>query len=350
MFQRRLHIRYTGDDLQHLRVEGVELFALFERALLLGQVTDDRCHAGHGLAQLVARCLDFLALQFQLFDDGLFLALDLPHLVDTNLPDIEYDDDGRCIDQEHPPRQVPRAVDDHLDDALLIAHGAISVQGFHVEYIFAAAQVVERHAMIDGIAVAPVLVKPFHPVHELQSLALVVVACRELDGKGVLVALQLDAVALVERLCQQYISVVDVAYLYLFLADEQLCQHHAGQRAGVVGNVVTCPVDAIERTEEHVAVGLAHNGTDIEFVAQQAVGHVVVVESETNRAVLVVALNDYSRDAVAGRRPDVVAAVLGNAADIVVAQSLLLGDVVQVVVHQVQYVDTLACTYPYQSS
>ena len=58
MFEFCLHVAHTGDDLQHLRMEGIELLTLLEVFLLLREVTNDRGHTGHGLTQVIAGGLD----------------------------------------------------------------------------------------------------------------------------------------------------------------------------------------------------------------------------------------------------------------------------------------------------
>ena len=141
-----------------------------------------------------------------------------------------------------------------------------------------------------------------------------------------------------------------MSYLYLFLADKQLGQHDAGQRLGVVVDVVTGPVDAVKSTEDDVAVLFGHDGTHIELIAEKTVGHIVVIEVGADGAVFYVTLDDDAADAVAGGQPDVVFLVFGDAADVVVTQSLLLGNIVQTVADGVQNVDALASAHPDQST
>ena len=59
-------------------------------------------------------------------------------------------------------------------------------------------------------------------------------------------------------------------------------------------------------------------------------------------------VNDNTADTVARCDPDVVVSILGNATDIVVAQVVTLGNVIELVILHVQNVQTFACTYPQQ--
>ena len=108
--------------------------------------------------------------------------------------------------------------------------------------------------MGDGIAVTPVDVKSFHPIHKLQALTLVVVTGRELDGDGVLVVLQFNVVTFVERLCQDDGLIVGMANLHFFLSDEQLGKHNTGQRLDAFTHVMARPVDTIQAAQQDVAV------------------------------------------------------------------------------------------------
>ena len=209
-----------------------------------------------------------------------------------------------------------------------------------------AAQVVELHAMQQGIAVAPVEVAAFELIHELQALALVVVTGGKLDGEGVLTVVQLYLAALVEGLLQNDVAIVGHANLYLLFAHKQLCQHDGRQRHLLVLVMMAHPADAEESAKEHLSVLAGQDRAHIELVALQAVADIVVIESETEGAVLVIALHHDAADAIAGGDPDAVALVLGDAADAVVAQAVGLGDLCQVIVHQIQDVQTFTRAYP----
>ena len=82
--------------------------------------------------------------------------------------------------------------------------------------------------MGQSVTITPVLIFAFHPVHKLQTLTLVIVTCRKLDGEGVLVMFQLQAIGLVECLCQYHAILILVASQDFLLADKELCQHHTG--------------------------------------------------------------------------------------------------------------------------
>ena len=155
-----------------------------------------------------------------------------------------------------------------------------------MQLVFAAAQVLQRDAVLDGVTVAPVLVAPFKPVHELQAFALVIVACGKLDGDGILVVLELYAARLVQSLRQYNIAVVDMTNLDFLFAYIELGKHDSRKRLGILANVVACPVYAIEPTKEHIAVIFYQNGTRIELIAEQTVRHIVVIKAVTNGTVV----------------------------------------------------------------
>ena len=204
--------------------------------------------------------------------------------------------------------------------------------------------------MQQGVAIAPVVVETFHPVHELQAFALVVVAGSKLDGQRVLGIAQLDAADFVECRCQDDTSVVLMTCQYLCLSDEQLCQHDAWQRFLLILAGLAHPVDAIESAEQHDTVLACQDGSHVELVALQTVVDAVVVESVVEGAVLIVTLDDDAADAVAGRYPDVMTVVFGDAADGVVAEPVFLSQVVELVVLQVQDVHAFTGSHPQQSA
>ena len=107
MLQFCLHVTHAGDDLQHLGVESIELLTLLKVFLLLGEITDDGGHTGHGLTQVIAGGLDGLTLQLQFCDDRSLTVSDGLELFQTDTPEVEayQNDDG--IGEKHPPRQKP---------------------------------------------------------------------------------------------------------------------------------------------------------------------------------------------------------------------------------------------------
>ena len=218
-------------------MQGIQLLFLFECRLLLREVADDRGHTGHRLAQIVTGSLDLFALHLQLVDNGVLSLANGLDLFPSDTPEIEDDDHGDDVGSDHPPRQQPVSLNIDLQKALLIAHGTFSTDGLYVKGVLAATQVVERHTVGQGITVAPVFILPLHPVHELQTLALVVVAGSELHSKGVLVVAQVDAVGLVEGLWQDDSFAILMTCQDFLLANEQLCQHHAWQGI-LVGNAL----------------------------------------------------------------------------------------------------------------
>ena len=189
-------------------MEGVQLLATFHRRLVFGHVADNGGHTRHRLAKLITGKLDFLALTCQLVDNGLLAAPDSLELLDAITPDGDNDNQDNHINREHPPRQPPRTVHDDLQGALLIADSTVGTDGFHVEGVFPAAQVVELHTMQQCITIAPVVVEAFHPVHELETLALVVVAGSKLDGEGALVVVQLYLIAFIEGLWKNDVAII----------------------------------------------------------------------------------------------------------------------------------------------
>ena len=210
-------------------MQRVELFAALQTLLAHGHVADDGSHACHRLAQFVAGELDFLALALEFLDDGVALLPGLLVLVDAVAPDDDNDDEYDDVEREHPPGEPPGTVHVDVEDALLIADGTVGTDGLDVEAVVATAQAVELDAVEQGVAIAPVVVKSLHPVHELQALALVVVAGGKLDGDGALAVVELYLVAFVECLGQDDVAVVVDAGEYLLFADKQLCQHDTGQ-------------------------------------------------------------------------------------------------------------------------
>ena len=59
-----------------------------------------------------------------------------------------------------------------------------------------------------------------------------------------------------------------------------------------------------------------------------------------------VVLHHDAADAIGGGEPDVVVLVLGNATDVVVAQALLLRQLVHRIILHIEDVHALASTYP----
>ena len=111
-------------------MQRVKLFTTFQRLFAHRHVTNDCRHASHGLTEFVTGQLDFLALTFQLFDDGVTLLPCLSVLLDAKAPDDDEDDEYDDIACQHPPRQPPWAVDMDFEDALLIADSALGTNGF----------------------------------------------------------------------------------------------------------------------------------------------------------------------------------------------------------------------------
>ena len=132
-----LHIADTGDELQHLGVKGVELFALLQCALFLGEVHDDSCHARHRLAQVVTGRLYFLTLLYKFANDGLLLFPQQTDTVHALFPHVDDDDKDEGIDTNHPPLEEPRTCNNNLNDTLLIADCSFGTDGFNMELISA---------------------------------------------------------------------------------------------------------------------------------------------------------------------------------------------------------------------
>ena len=115
----------------------------------------------------------------------------------------------------------------------LVTDSSVGTDSLDMERIFSAGQITEGHAMGEGISVFPVIVETFHPVHELQTLTLVVVTCSKLDGKRVLVVVQFQFRGLIEGLRQKNITIVFMSCEHFFLSQEQLGEHHPGQSIGL---------------------------------------------------------------------------------------------------------------------
>ena len=300
MLQAGLHVTHAGDDLQHLRVEGVKLFALLECLLLFGEVTDDRSHAGHRLTQILTGGLDLLTLQGEFTDDSLLAGLDDSQLLDADAPEVDNHEQDDDVGENHPPRKQPVAGDVDLEYTLLVTDGTLGTNGLHVQCILAAGEVAEGDTVRQSITVAPVFVLAFHPVHKLQALALVVVTGSELDGECILVVTQFEFVRLVEGLWQHDTLLVHMTSEDFLFADKQLCEHHAWQGVSVVVGLLHHPVHTVEATEQYVAVLLGDDGAWVELIALQTVGRRVVVEAVVVCAFLVVTLHDDTAHTTAG--------------------------------------------------
>ena len=238
----------------------------------------------------------------------------------------------------------------NLERALLVTDGTLGTDGLHVQCIFAAGEVAEGDTVCQSVTVAPVFILAFHPVHKLQAFALVVVTGCELDGECILVVSQFKSVGLVEGLWQHDALLVHMTCQDLLLADEQLGEHHAWKGVGVVVALLHHPVHTVETAQQHVAVLLGDDGTGIELVALQTVNRCVVVEAVVVSSFFVVALHNDTAHTAAGGHPDVVVLVFCDTADVVIAQTLLLRQVVQRVVLKVQDVQTFTRTDPEKSS
>ena len=169
-----------------------------------------------------------------------------------------------------------------VDDqgTFLVADGPLSADGLHMQGILAAGEILEGHAVGQCVTIAPVVILALHPVHELETLALVVVSCCELDGEGVLALSQFEPVGLVECLGEHHTALILVPRDDLLLSDVQLGEHHAGKGGLFVRGLLQHPVHTIESSEQHVTVLPGHNGTGVELVALQTVGRRIVVEAE----------------------------------------------------------------------
>ena len=91
---------------------------------------------------------------------------------------------------------------------------------------------------------------------------------------------------------------------------------------------------------------LGEDGACVELVALQTVAEVVIVESVVEGSIFVVTLYHHAADTIAGGHPDAVVLVLGNATDGVVAESVFLRDITQLVVVGIQDVKTFTGAYP----
>ena len=66
-----------------------ELLTLLKVFFLLREVTDDRGHSGHRLAQVVAGSLDGFALHLQFCDNCSLTVSDGPNLFQTDMPEVD---------------------------------------------------------------------------------------------------------------------------------------------------------------------------------------------------------------------------------------------------------------------
>ena len=345
-----LHFRDASDNLQHLEVERVQLLLALHRGFAFGHIADNGRHTSHRLSKFVAGELDFLTLAHQLVNHGLLASPDSLELLDTITPDSDDDNQDDDINGEHPPRQPPRTIHNDLQGALLIADSTIGTDSLYVKGVGATAQFMELYTMQEGITIAPVIVETFHPIHELEALALVVVTSTKLDSEGALVVVQLYLIALVEGLWQNDVTVILHTRQDFLLTDKELGQHNARQRFLLIFISMTYPVDTIESAKEHFTILLGEDGTHIELVALQTVTDVVVVESVGERGIFVVTLYNHTTDTIAGRNPDAMVLVFCNTTDGVVAESVFLCDIAQLVVVGVEDVDTLTRAYPQQTT
>ena len=238
-------------------MQRVHLLLLVNRCGCIRYITDYRRHSRHRLSQVVAGSLQFLSLACQFIDNLLFLR---PYIIDAlrhRAVDIHRSDNHNHIHENHPPLHPPGVGYLDYEHAFLSAHSTVSAHGLHVQGVFSACEVFKRHSVLQRVGIAPLLVESLHPIHKLESLALVVVACREFYRECVLTAGQFYLVALVEGLRQRHHSVVSMSCLYLRLTDKQLSQHHLRQRVGVVLALCAYPVYAIQSSKHHVSVVFA---------------------------------------------------------------------------------------------
>ena len=73
-----------------------------------------------------------------------------------------------------------------INGSFLIADCTFCAYGFNMQSIFTTGQILESHTVSQSITIAPVFILAFHPVHELQTLTLVIVSCSKFNRKGVL--------------------------------------------------------------------------------------------------------------------------------------------------------------------
>ena len=228
----------------------------------------------------------------------------------------------------------------------LVTDGTLSADSLYVKRVFTAGKIAEGDTVGEGITVAPVFVLTFHPIHELQTLALVVVSCCELDGEGVLVVSQLQIVRLVESLRQYYTLVVHVARHDLFLSDVELGEHHSRQGILVVRLFLHHPVHTIDAAKQHITVLFGDDGSGVELIALQTVCCGVVIKTVVVSTLFMVTLYDDTAHSAAGGYPDIVVLILCYTTDVIIAQSLFLSQVVQRVVFKIQNVQTFTRAYP----
>ena len=276
--------------------------------------------------------------------------LDGLNLFQTYSPEIDDNCQHDDVGCNHPPRQQKVALHGYLQYAFLGTYGTLGVDGFYVQGIAACFQIVECHAVRQGVTIAPILIAALHPVHKLQTFTLVVVSGCKLDGECVLTMTQVYATCFVQGLIQYHLAVILVTSQHLFLTYEQLGEHYSWQLFLLSSFSVQYPVHTVESAQQYLAILLGKYRTRVELVTLQSVSCGVVVKSVVIHAFLVVALNNNTAYTTACSYPDAVVLIFGNTTDVVVTQALLLCQVVELVGLQIQYVQTLARSYPYQSS
>ena len=177
----------------------------------------------------------------------------------------------------------------------------------------------------------PVLVSTFHPVHKLQALALVVVTSSKLDAECVLVVSQIDTTGFVQSLSKYHLAMILMTGNNLFFANKQLGEHHTWQVL-LLGTIsVQYPVHTIQSAQQYFAILFGKDSTGIKLVALQTIGCAVVVQTVVVHTVLVVTLYHNTAHTTACGYPDAVVLILGNTADVIITQALLLGQIVELV-------------------
>ena len=96
------------------------------------------------------------------------------------------------------------------------------------------------------------------------------------------------------------------------------------------------------------------DSTRVELIALQTVGSGVVIQTIGKATVFVTTIDHNTCHTAAGRNPHIMILVFSNTADVVIAKTLLLSDMVEIVVVQVvvgiQHVQSFARTHPDEST
>ena len=90
--------------------------------------------------------------------------------------------------------------------------------------------------------------------------------------------------------------------------------------------MLTYPVYTEESAKHHVAILASAYCSHVKLLALQSVRHVIVVESDIESACFMIALHHSPGHTIAGCYPHIIIFVFGQSADIIIAESVCIGN------------------------